>query len=38
MRLRHIEVFHAIMHAGAISGAAQVLHISQLAVSRVVQP
>ena len=25
MRLRHIEVFHAIMQAGTISGAAQLL-------------
>ena len=33
MRLRHIEVFHAIMQVGTISGAAQVLHISQPAVT-----
>lgn len=37
MRLRHIEVFHAIMQAGTISGAAQVLHISQPAVTKVLQ-
>ncbi|MEO7496349.1 MAG: LysR substrate-binding domain-containing protein [Massilia sp.] len=37
MRLRHIEVFHAIMQVGTISGAAQVLHISQPAVSKVLQ-
>lgn len=37
MRLRHIEVFHAVMQAGTISGAAQVLHISQPAVTKVLQ-
>ncbi|MBH9552594.1 LysR family transcriptional regulator [Inhella gelatinilytica] len=37
MRLRHIEVFHAIMQAGSISGAAHVLHISQPAVTKVLQ-
>jgi DNA-binding transcriptional LysR family regulator len=37
MRLRHIEVFHAIMQAGTISGAAQLLHISQPAVTKVLQ-
>jgi len=37
MRLRHIEVFHAIMQAGTISGAAQVLHITQPAVTKVLQ-
>src|ERR1044072_4411593 len=37
MGLRHIEGFHAIMQAGTISGAAQVLHISQPAVTKVLQ-
>jgi len=37
MRLRHIEVFHAIMQVGSISGAAQVLSISQPAVTKVLQ-
>jgi len=37
MRLRHIEVFHAIMQAGSISGAAQILFISQPAVTKVLQ-
>ncbi len=37
MRLRHIEVFHAIMQAGTISGAAKMLHISQPAVTKVLQ-
>ena len=37
MRLRHIEVFHAIMQAGTISGAAVLLHISQPAVTKVLQ-
>src|SRR3954464_6432118 len=37
MRLRHIEVFHAIMQVGTISGAAKMLHISQPAVTKVLQ-
>jgi len=37
MRLRHIEVFHAVMQAGTVSGAAQVLHISQPAVTKLLQ-
>ena len=37
MRLRHIEVFHAVMTAGTVSGAAQVLHISQPAVTKLLQ-
>ncbi|CAB0151769.1 HTH-type transcriptional regulator GltC [Pseudidiomarina piscicola] len=34
MRLRHIEVFHAIYSSGSITAAAQLLHISQPAVSK----
>ena len=30
MRLRHIEIFHAVMQTGTISGAAQLLNISQI--------
>ena len=37
MRLRHIEVFHAVMQAGTVSGAAQLLHISQPAATKVLQ-
>lgn len=37
MRLRHIEVFHAIMQAGTISGAAQLLHITQPAATKALQ-
>ncbi|MBM3389667.1 MAG: LysR family transcriptional regulator [Betaproteobacteria bacterium] len=37
MRLRHLEVFHAVMRAGTVSGAARLLHISQPAVSKVLQ-
>lgn len=37
MRLRHIEVFHAVMRAGTVSGAAHLLHISQPAVTKVLQ-
>jgi DNA-binding transcriptional LysR family regulator len=37
MRLRHIEVFHAIMQAGTISGAAQLLSISQPAATKILQ-
>ncbi|MEI8631900.1 LysR family transcriptional regulator [Vibrio sp. PP-XX7] len=35
MRLRQIEVFHAILQAGTISGAARLLHVSQPNVSRI---
>ncbi len=34
MRLRHIEVFHAVMQAGSLSGAAGLLNISQPAASK----
>lgn len=34
MRLRHIEVFHAVMQAGSLSGAAELLNISQPAASK----
>lgn len=34
MNLRQIEVFRAVMTTGSISGASQVLHVSQPAVSR----
>ena len=29
MRLRHIEVFHAVMQTGSVSKAAELLGISQ---------
>lgn len=35
MRLRHIEIFQAILQAGTISGAARLLNVSQPNVSRV---
>ena len=34
MRLRHIEVFHAVMQAGSLSSAAEFLNISQPAASK----
>ncbi len=37
MRLKHLEVFHAIMLMGTISAAARVLHVSQPAVTQVLQ-
>jgi DNA-binding transcriptional LysR family regulator len=37
VRLRHIEVFHAVMQAGTVSGAAHLLHISQPAVTKSLQ-
>ncbi|BCL76844.1 transcriptional regulator [Jeongeupia sp. HS-3] len=37
MRLRHIEVFQAIRQSGSVSGAAQLLHVSQPAVTKVLQ-
>ncbi|WP_448547247.1 LysR family transcriptional regulator [Thalassotalea fusca] len=35
MRLRHIEVFHAIYTTGSITNAAKILHVSQPSVSKV---
>lgn len=35
MRLRHIEVFHAIYTTGSITNAAKLLHVSQPSVSKV---
>jgi len=35
MRLRHIEVFHAIYVTGSITNAANFLHVSQPSVSKV---
>ena len=37
MRLRHLEVFHAVMRAGSVSGAARLLNVSQPAVTKVLQ-
>jgi len=33
MKLRHMEVFHAIMRTGSVTGAARVLNVTQPAVS-----
>lgn len=35
MRLRHIEVFHAIYTSGSITGAARLLNVSQPSISKV---
>ncbi|MBK5341999.1 LysR family transcriptional regulator [Pseudomonas sp. TH49] len=37
MRFRHIEIFQAIRQTGSISAAAQLLHVSQPAVTKVLQ-
>lgn len=37
MRLRHIEIFHAVMLTGTVNGAAQLLNISQPAVTKMLQ-
>ncbi len=37
MRLRHIEVFNAIMLTGSVSAAARLINVTQPAVSRVLQ-
>ncbi|MDR2326550.1 MAG: LysR family transcriptional regulator [Acidovorax sp.] len=34
MRLRHLEIFHAVMRTGSVSGAADVLNLSQSAASK----
>ena len=35
MRLRHIEVFHAVYTSGSITGAAKMLNVSQPSISKV---
>ncbi len=37
LTLRHIEVFHAIMQTGSVTGAARLLNVSQPAVSSVLK-
>jgi DNA-binding transcriptional LysR family regulator len=37
MRLKHIEVFNAIMLTGSVSGAARLLHVTQPAVTQALQ-
>ena len=37
MQLRHLEVFHAIMQCGSVTGAARMLATSQSSVSKVLQ-
>ena len=37
MRLRHIEVFNAVMLTGSVSGAARLINVTQPAVSRSLQ-
>ena len=37
MRLKHIEVFNAIMLTGTVSGAARLLHVTQPAVTQTLQ-
>jgi DNA-binding transcriptional LysR family regulator len=37
MRLRHIEVFNAVMLTGSVSGAARLVNVTQPAVSRILQ-
>jgi Bacterial regulatory helix-turn-helix protein, lysR family len=34
MRLRHIEVFNAVMLTGSVSSAARLINVTQPAVSR----
>jgi DNA-binding transcriptional LysR family regulator len=37
MRLKHIEVFNAVMLTGTVSGAARLLHVTQPAVTQTLQ-
>ena len=37
MRLRHVEIFHAVLTTGSLTGAARMLNISQPAASKVLQ-
>ena len=34
MRLRHLEIFHAVMRTGSVSGAAELLNLTQSAASK----
>lgn len=35
---RQLEVFRAVMDAGSVTEAARLLHVSQLAMSKALQP
>lgn len=37
MRIRYIEIFYAVMQSGTVKGAAQLLHITQPAATRLLQ-
>lgn len=37
MNLRHLEVFHAVMQAGSVTGAAHLLNVTQPAISNVLR-
>jgi DNA-binding transcriptional LysR family regulator len=37
MRIRYIEIFHAVMQCGTVKGAADLLHITQPAATRLLQ-
>ena len=37
MRLRHIELFQAILQTGSLTAAAELLHISQPAASKILK-
>src|SRR3954465_4173382 len=37
MRIKHVEVFNAIMLTGSVSGAARLLHVTQPAVTQTLQ-
>lgn len=37
MKLKHLEVFHAVMLAGTLSGAARLLHLTQPAATQALQ-
>ena len=37
MRLRHIEIFQALLQAGTLTGAAKLLHVSQPAATKLLQ-
>lgn len=37
MRIRYIEIFYAVMQSGTVKGAAQMLHITQPAATRLLQ-
>lgn len=37
MRIKHVEVFHAVMLTGSVGAAAKLLHVTQPAITQTLQ-